>query len=101
MLEDRNEHITCNSAGLSQWSQSNVSQVWRIWRQSIGCDFWPKYEWLFGIRTSSIRRIPLVSFLDPVVSISEPVKLQADNDADIANLKALWSCYIVLFNVIL
>ena len=59
------------------------------------CNFWPKWEWLFGIR------IPLVSFLDPVVSISEPVKLQSDNDADIANLKALWSCYIVLFNMTL
>ena len=33
------------------------------------------------------------------MSISEPVKLQADNDADIANLKALWSCYNILFNM--
>ena len=35
-----------------------------------------------------VKKIPLVSFLDPVVSISKPVKLQSDNDADVANLKA-------------
>ena len=33
------------------------------------------------------KNTPFVSFLYPVVSISEPVKLQSDDDADVANLK--------------
>ena len=32
------------------------------------------------------QKIPFVSFLDPVVSISESVKLQSYNNADVANL---------------
>ena len=41
-----------------------------------------------GIRgTLRGLKLPFVSFLDPVVPISEPVKLQADNDADVGNLE--------------
>ena len=42
------------------------------------------------------KNIPLVCFLDPIVAISEPVKLQSDNDADIADLKGTILFYVIL-----